>query len=297
MRGYGGTEVLCLEERPVPVMGPGEALVRVCAIGINPADVKWRAGMFAGFHPLRFPHVPGYDIAGVVEASAGGRFAAGMRVAAALDTIRQGAYAEYAIVTEAHAAPLPDGIGFELGAAVPTPGLTGVQLIEEALDVQPGQLVLITGAAGAVGRFAMLAARARSARIVAAVRASQRDAAMRLGAGDVVTLGEDVWTGKAFDAVVDTVGGAAVGTLCRHVRRGGAIVTVATTPIPTEGLKAPPAFMAVQADGARLDRLLRAVAGGDIPVPIAHRLKLEAAAEAQRIVEAGGAGGKVIMIA
>src|SRR5271166_4587529 len=192
MDGYGGPEMLRLGETPLPVAGDGEVLIRVTAVGVNPADPKWRTGMFKAFAPLTFPHVPGYDVAGVVEqAPAGGAIAKGARVAAILHAFRQGAYAEYAVTPAAEVAVLPDALSDETAAAIPTPGLTGVQLVEEHLDVQPGQTVLITGAVGAVGRFALHAAKARGGRVVAAVRASQQAEARRLGADEVVTLGAE----------------------------------------------------------------------------------------------------------
>jgi NADPH:quinone reductase len=287
MNAHGGVGVLYVGDVEQPKAGPGEILIRVAAVGVNPADAKWRAGMFQSFRPLTFPHVPGYDVAGVVEPG-------GARVAAMLDSLRQGAYAEYAVVNAAHAAAIPDGLGFEAAAAVPTPGLTGMQMIEEHLNVQRGQCVLITGALGAVGRFAVYAAKCRGARVVAGVRAKQRDAALALGADAIVALGE-AWRGADFDHVADTVGGADVATLCRHLAPGGRIMTAATTPIPAEGLAAMPTFFAVHPDGERLAALLLAVAEGEITHPVAQTLKLEKAAEAHALVEAGG-HGKIVLV-
>jgi NADPH2:quinone reductase len=287
MDGYGGPDVLYMGETQSPTPGPGEVLFRVTAVGVNPADAKWRSGMFKSFCPLRFPHVPGYDAAGTMEPG-------GTRVAAMLDSLRQGAYAEYATVAAGHVAAIPDEMGFEAAAAVPTPGLTGVQMIEEHLNVQRGQAVLITGAVGAVGRFAVYAAKRRGARVVAAVREHQREAAAALGADAVVTLGE-AWDGPAFDHVADTVGGPPVAELCRHLAPGGLIFTAATTPIPADGLAAAPKFFAVHQDAARLAALLRAVAAGEIVHQVARRLPLEQAAEAHRLVEAGGRG-KIVLV-
>src|SRR5271166_4458935 len=161
MDGYGGPEMLRLGETPLPVAGDGEVLIRVTAVGVNPADPKWRTGMFKAFAPLTFPHVPGYDVAGVVEqAPAGGPVAKGTRVAAMLHAFRQGAYAEYAVMSAAEVGVLPEELSDQAAAAIPTPGLTGVQLVEEHLDVQPGQTVLITGAV----RWALRPSRGKSAR-------------------------------------------------------------------------------------------------------------------------------------
>jgi NADPH:quinone reductase-like Zn-dependent oxidoreductase len=287
--GYGGPEVLTVATVPPPVPAEGERLVEVTAIGVNPADVKWRSGMFASFAPLRFPHVLGYDIAGTATDS-------GTRVAAMLDSFRHGGYARCVAVAADRLAPIPDALPFEIAAAIPTPALSGVQLIETQLDARAGQRVLITGAAGMVGRFAVHAARARGCEIVAAVRADRRDEAIALGAHHVVVLGEERWTGPAIDAVADTVGGAEVAELCASVRKPGRIVTVATTPIPAEQLHVEPRFCAVAPDTDRLARLLVSVAAAEVPVPIAARMKLEEAAEAHRRLEDGRVRGKVILL-
>jgi NADPH:quinone reductase len=285
---YGDAGVLYLGHRAQPVAGAGEVLIRVERIGVNPADGKWRAGMFAGFAPLRFPHVGGYDVAGVIEPS-------GQRVAVMLDPLQQGAYAEFAVATASHVAAIPEGLGFALAAAVPTPGLTGAQAVEEQVDAKAGEIILITGTTGLVGRFAAHAARLRGARVVAAVRANHRAEAVAIGADYVISLGDEAWTGPPFDHVIDTVGGEAVAVLCRQLRPGGKIRTVATTPIPAHGLPAEPVFFAVHPDADRLQALLQAVAIGDVNIIVEQELPLERAGEAQQLVEAGGLRGKIVL--
>lgn len=292
--GYGGPEVLRLADLPKPRPADGQVLVEVRAAAVNPADGKWRSGMFAAFAPVRFPHVLGYDVAGVVVG--GEEFASGTRVAGMLDPMVKGGYAEFVAVDAAQLAVLPDALSFETAAAIPTAGLTGMQLVERAADVQPGQLVLVTGAVGAVGRFAVHAARLRGAEVVAAVRGAQKDEARALGADHVIALGEEGWAGRRFDHVIDTVGGDAVATLCRHLTPGGRIVTAATMPINPEGLAAAPEFYSVVPSGEGVARLARMVAAGQIEVPVACTLPLEAAAEAQRLTDAGSLGGKVVFI-
>lgn len=290
---YGGPEALQPMEMPAPVPATGETLVRVRAAGVNPADGKWRAGMFASFAPIDFPHVPGYDVAGEVVTS--DRFAAGSRVLAMLDPFRKGGYAELAVVADEAIAEMPPELSYPVAAALPTPGLTGLQIIERALDVRGGERLLITGATGAVGRVALHTAKARGAHVVAAVRESQREEALRLGANAAYTLSGPKPEGLVFDAVADTVGGDDVGRWCRAVVPGGRIVTAATTPIPADDLETEPRFFAVVPDGADLARLTDLVAQGDILVVVAAILPLADAAEAQRRVEAGGAGGKLIL--
>ncbi len=297
MDRHGGPEVLYPGDAEKPVPAADQVLIRVMAVGVNPADWKWRAGMFAGYVPLTFPHIPGYDIAGIVEsAPAGAHVTAGARVAVMLDSLRQGAYAAYAVAAAANVAVLPDSMDFTQAAAVPTPGLTGLQLAEEHLDARKGQTVLITGATGAVGRVALWAAKRRGARVIAAVRECHRAAAMALGAEIVLTLGAEDWTAGKIDRVGDTVGGAAVAALCRHVPPEGRIFTAATTPIPPDGLAVQPVFFAVHPDEAQLAALLQAIAKGEVSLRIATTMKLVDAAQAHGLVEAGDAGGKIILI-
>jgi NADPH:quinone reductase-like Zn-dependent oxidoreductase len=290
---YGSADVLRLADLPTPKPAEGQALVRVKATAINPVDIKWRSGMFASHFPVSFPDVVGYDIAGVVVSGPG--LAPGTRVAGMLDLMAKGGYAEYVTIDATQLAPIPEGMSFETAAAVPASGITGLQLIEQAINVQPGQLLLITGATGAVGRFAMHAARARAAEIVAAVRATQKDAAKALGATHIVVLGEENWSGRPFDHVADMVGGDAVVPLCRHVKPGGTIVTVSNATINPEGIPVVPQHFVMKPSGVDLARLLRAVVAGEIEVPIARTLPLEEAAEGQRLIEAGGLGGKVVL--
>lgn len=290
---YGGPEVLRFADVPAPICGVGEMLIRVRAIGVNPADGKWRSGMLDAFAPIAFPHVGGYDVAGeVVEGDA---LPAGTRVIAMVDTFRAGAYAELTVATAERVARLPDGLDFATGAALPTPGLTGVELIEEALDVQAGQRVLVTGALGAVGRFAVHAAKARGATVIGAVRAAAREAALKMGLDEVIALDGGNYAGAPFDRIADTIGGGLVTPLCRRVAPGAIIRTAATTPISADGVPVEIGFFVVHPDPARLERIARAVAAGEITVAIADRLPLRQAADAQRRVDVGGTSGKIVL--
>jgi NADPH2:quinone reductase len=290
---YGGPEVLRLAEAPAPLPLPGEMLIRVRATGVNPADGKWRSGMFDAIAPIGFPHVGGYDVAG--EVLEGDGLPAGTRVVAMVDSFRAGAYAEMTVATADRVAILPDPLDFATGAALPTPGLTGVQLIEEALDVQPGQRVLVTGATGAVGRFAVHAAKARGAIVIAAVRAAARETALKMGVDEVIILDGGDYAGAPFDRIADTIGGGVVAPLCRRAASGAIIRTAATQPIPADGVPVEISFFMVHPDAARLERIARAVAAGEIAVAIADRLPLGQAADAQRRVDAGSTGGKIVL--
>lgn len=294
---YGDTDVLYLGEMPDPVPGPGQMLVRVAAAGVNPADGKWRAGMFKDFIPIEMPHVPGYDIAGTVEeigAEVTG-FKPGDRIVALLGNTTHGAYAELAAADAAASAKLPDGFDFDLAAALPVAALTAAQMIEEQIKPAKGETVLVTGALGAVGRWLVHAALAQGARVVAAVRLADAEQARKLGASEVITLDGGDRPDLSFNHVADTVGGPAVTALCHRLIPGGRICTAATDPIDPAGLAAEPVFIFLHQDGARLAQIVDEVAAGKIEVPIARRMSYAEAAEAQELMAAGGLGGKIIL--
>lgn len=292
MDSYGDTQVLRLAELPLPTLTDGQVLIRVRAAAVNPADGKWRSGMFRTMVPMPFPAVLGYDIAGEVVSGNGAE--PGTRLVAMLDPVAKGGYAEYAAVDLNSAALIPDDMDFATAAAVPTAGLTGLQLIANAAEVTPGQTVAITGATGSVGRVALYYALQAGARAIAVVRSAHVEAARAAGADQAVPIGSD-WTRGPIDCLIDTVGGPPAASLARHVSPGGRFITVATDPIPTEGLAVPPSFYAVRPSRADLERVISDVAQGRLPMPVAHRLPLEAAGQAQAMVEAGGLKGKVVL--
>ena len=153
--------------------------------------------------------------------------------------------------------------------------------------------LLVTGATGAVGRFAVHAAKARGATVIGAVRDGLKELARAIGADEVIGFDDEV---APVDMVADTVGGAISAPLFRRIAANARIHTVATDAVPAEGLAAPPLFFAVHVDSERLAALARTVADGGVTVSVARTLPFAEAAQAHRLVEAGGLGGKVILI-
>ena len=291
---HGEPDVLEIVDLPIPEAGPGEVLVRVHAAGVNPADYKWRNGFNLRYFSLPLPHVPGYDIAGTVTAVGEGvsGFAVGDRVFATVN----GAYAEYAIAPQQGCARIPEGVDFVQAAALPCPALTGMELVELAIQPKPGQTVLVTGATGGVGRFAAKAVKDLGATLVAAVRPAYGEEARSLGFDHVIAFGEPLPDDLRFDHVADTVGGDEVARMCRNLKPGGLIRTVATTPIDPAGLPAEPQVFGYQSDGERLARIVAAVADGSMPMPVARTFPLAEAGAAQDLVEHGGARGRVVIV-
>jgi NADPH2:quinone reductase len=298
IHAHGGAEVLRFESAEKPLPGLGELLIRVVTAGVNPADQKHRDGMFKDFVRYVFPKILGYDVAGTVEALGEGVTAPvpGTRVFAMLDTMVAGGYAQYVTTAATSCAVMPDAMDFATAAGMACPALTGTQMVEEQLKPKPGELVLVTGATGMVGRFAVRAAKVAGARVVAAVREVYFAEALAMGADEVVALDGRDWTDLRFDGVIDTVGGAAATALVAGSRPGARILTAATDPLDAGRLPSMPEFIAVHPDGARLERLGGDVMDGFVTVPVKARFPLAEAAKAQAMIEAGQVGGKVVLI-
>lgn len=295
---HGGPDVLRHEEVERPEPGPGEILIRVIRAGVNPADYKHRNGMFKDFVPYDFPKTLGYDVAGVVEALGVGVEGPppGTRVFALLNPLVSGGYAQYVATDAAGVAVMPKGMDFDTAAAMPCPGLTGTQMVEEQLKPKAGDLILVTGATGMVGRFAVRALVAAGAQVVAAVRPAYAEEARQAGAHAVAPLDGSAWTEAPFDGVIDTVGGAAATALAAATKPGGRILTAATDPLDASRLPVAPEFIAVHPDGARLTRLGEDVVSGLISVPVKARFPLAEAAKAHEAIETGAISGKIVLV-
>jgi len=181
---YGGPEVLRYEEAPRPQPGPGEVLVRIRAAGVNPVDWQVREGHRREALAYRMPFVPGWDVSGVVEATGPNvtLLTKGDEVYGYPSVVRNGAYAEYAVVPEAELALKPRSIDHVLAASVPIAALTAWQGLFDAGGLRTDQKVLIHGGAGGVGSFAVQLARWKGAFIVATASGRNQEFLRNLGA-------------------------------------------------------------------------------------------------------------------
>ena len=283
---YGGPGTLeyCTVEQTKPA--PGEISVEVTAIGVNPADHKFRSGALSGHRPKALPLIPGMDVAGHVTELGEGvtRFSRGDRVFGMLPPSRLGGYAEFATGSAGFFAPVPDTLDMVLAAALPTPGLTGVEMIDDDLNVTLGDRVLVIGALGGVGRAAVFAARRRGATVTAAVRTGRTGEA---SAADTV-----IETGEAchveFDAICDTVGGEIAAVYYSNLKSGGVFCSVSTNrlPSPTRDDIVVRNFVCYP-DVQKLAELAVAAASGfDFTGPL-ETLPLSAASAAHTRLEAG----------
>ena len=200
--------------RDLPEPGPpgsGQVLLRVRAAGVNPIDWKIRKGNMRLLMPAQFPLILGYDVAGeVVEIGPEvTRFQPGDAVFGGVDVKRQGgSYAELALAREAALAPKPAALSFEEAAAFPMAALTALQALRDKGELAPGEKVLVNGASGGVGHFAVQIAAAVGARVTAVTSAGNLEFVRSLGAHEVIDYEEEDFAGRdeAWDVIFDAVG-------------------------------------------------------------------------------------------
>ena len=292
---YGDADRLELREVADPKPGPGEVKVKVAAASLNPVDWKLRSGVLRTMMPLEFPAVLGRDVSGtVVEAGPGvTRFKPGDQV---LGFVQRG-YAELVTAAQDAFAPVPEGLDLIQAAALPLVVLTGAQLIEEATRPNKGDWVLVTGAAGGVGRTAVYVAKQAGARVIAGVRGKQRSEAAQLGADQVVAIDDpgEIEKLPSLDAIADTVDGDTIARLIPKIRHGGAIGSVLGEPPAARGRGLRVKAMVTHPDAQRLGDLAKAVARGELRIPVERTFPLARASEAHRLGERGGAG-KILLL-
>jgi NADPH:quinone reductase-like Zn-dependent oxidoreductase len=243
---------------------------------------------------VELPAILGRDLAGdVVRAGEGVvGFENGQRVMA----MANGTYAELATAKADVLAPIPDKLSYEQAAALPVVLLTGAQLIERAIKVEPGWTVLILGAVGSVGRSAVHVAQQRGAKVIAGVRAAQLEEAQSLGVGQVISTDDEkqLETLHDLDAVADTVGGPTAARALRALKPGGVFGTVLAPPADAAQHNVRVAAMQAVPDASRLYELADDVARGELKIPIAQVLPLDQVQEAHRKAE-NHPSGKIVL--
>jgi NADPH:quinone reductase len=294
----GGPDVLRVSERPDPVAGQGQAVVRIAAANINPTDLGARGGRFAR-DPVEPPYVLGWDFAGEVTAVGDGvsEFAPGDRVVGMLHWYdlkgTAGAYAEAIAAPVEWLVPLPEGLGEPEAATIPLNALTADQGIA-LLDLAPASTLLVTGASGGVGGFVVQLAAQAGYRVIALAGRDDEDWPASIGASEVLARDTDLAAIEQVDAMFDAVPIGEAAAVA--VRDGGTIVTIRRTDTfePGRGIRKQ-AFL-IHPDRDRLRELVDDVAEGRLKTRVAVTLPLAEAAEGHRLVEAGGLHGKVVLV-
>jgi NADPH:quinone reductase-like Zn-dependent oxidoreductase len=204
---YGDENVLELTEQAMPAFDKDQLLIRVKAVSINPLDWRIYRGEMKLMSGSKFPKAIGIDFSGIVEKAGDTitNFKAGDAVFGLLDVFKCGALADYVVVKESDIATKPDNISFEQAAALPVTGMSALQIIDQLAAIGSGQEVLINGATGGIGMFAVQIAKRRGARVTAVVSTKGTKLATRWGADRLIDYSkEDIrLTDQRFDAVID----------------------------------------------------------------------------------------------
>lgn len=302
---YGGSDVLRYEEAPRPVPGPHQVLVKVAATSFNRVDAGIRGGYLAQVYEIGFPHIPGVDVAGTIAEIGEGvqDWNVGDAVVAFLPLDADGAAAQYAIAPAESLAPAPRSVDLADAAALPEAALTAWQALFEIAGLTAGQTILINGAAGAVGGYAVQLANRAGAVVTATARERDAERLRGLGADRIVDYIDytsspiDV-EGGTFDVVLNLVSTTDEQTeaLIGVVADGGFHVgTMVFGPQnPDRGVRSQRVF--VRSDAAQLAELVSRVDDGQLRIEVAHRRPLEQAAAVHADSDSGNLHGKTILI-
>jgi NADPH:quinone reductase-like Zn-dependent oxidoreductase len=304
---YGGIEVLEARSLPVPTPGPDEVLIKVAAAGVNPADWRLRSGQFRFGMRLKLPFVPGSDLAGVVAAVGEqvSQFHPGDPVYAMTPAAQGGGYAQYAVVAVEHVARAPERISFAQAAGTPLVALTALQALRDKAQLRAGQRLLVYGASGGVGSFAVQIAKAIGAQVTAVASGRNRTFVESLGADDVLDYTRDDITAHRdhYDVIFDAVNVLSFGKMRPTLRAGGVMVSV--NPI-IEYLS--PGWLArfrggrrlrsifVQPSGADLTELAQLIDAGKLHPLLDRTYPLAEAGAAHTYSASGRARGKLVLV-
>jgi NADPH:quinone reductase-like Zn-dependent oxidoreductase len=309
---FGGPEELVLESVPIPAPESGEVLVQVHAAGINPAETYARIGFANIPEPMRpapfpLPYRPGSDLSGVVVAAGPevGSLAVGDEVFGLVRFPAGGVnggrcYAEFATAPAADLARKPDSIDHISAAGVPMAGLTAYQRLYGQVRIPPGGVVLVNGAAGGVGHFAVQFAKLHRARVIGVASGRHERFMRELGVDEFIdyrrTAAEEVV--RDVDVVVDTVGGPDGHRFLKVIRPGGTLTPVYFgdyRPAEAAGLGIAIRGTQVHSDGTQMAGLGALIDQGQVRVGIDSVYPLAEAAKAHTRAEQGHLQGKIVL--
>ncbi|MGF2039925.1 MAG: NAD(P)-dependent alcohol dehydrogenase [Nostoc sp. CmiVER01] len=303
IRRYGGVEVLQYEDVEQPKIEPTQLLVKVRASSVNPIDWKIRQGMLSLITGIKFPKILGFDVAGeVVEIGSGvTRFKPGDAIYGST-SFPGGGYAEFAAIPENLAVLKPTNLNYEEAAAVPLAALTALQALRDQGNIQTGQNVLINGAAGGVGIFAVQIAKALGAQVTGVSSTKNLDLVKSLGADRVIDYTQQDFAEDTaqYDIIFDAVGKRSLSQTKRVLKSNGIYITTLPSPevllesvltafLPGQKAK----FFFEKPNTKDLLFLKELIEAGKIRVVIDRTYPLQELAAAHSYSETGRAVGKI----
>jgi NADPH:quinone reductase-like Zn-dependent oxidoreductase len=296
---YGAPEVLKYEDAPRPEPKENELLVRLIACGVNPADPLVVGGRLAKEFGTHLPLIPGYDVAGVVEAMGAKvtKFKKGDAVYGY--ALFGGGWAEYAVLAENEAALKPKSATFAEAAAVPLAALTAWQALIDTAKLSAGQTILIHGGSGGVGSFAVQIAKAKGARVIATASTANQDTLKQLGADVAIDYTKTKFEEVARDVevVFDTVGRDTLARSYPLVKKGGIVTTIVARPDPAQlekyGIRGSSIWS--HPDGNELAEITTLIEAGKIKPLVGQVMPLADAVKASRQAETHHTRGKIVL--
>jgi NADPH:quinone reductase-like Zn-dependent oxidoreductase len=296
---YGGPEQLKLEQIPCPEPQPGEMFIRVHATGVLPVEWKIRQGAFHAFQPATFPYIPGSAFAGVIE-EVGDGVTAFQKGQAVFGRSNKGTYAEYTTASEDTVAVKPASLSFDEAATISGGATVAWEALFDRGELQAGQRVLILGAAGGVGSFAVQFAKWKGAQVIGTTGTANVDFVRSLGAETVVnyttTPVEQVV--HDVDLVVDTVGGQTLESAWPVIKRGGTLVSIAGQPSQEKahelGIRAL-FFSGGRTSSERLQTIAQLIDGGYAKATLARIFPLREASLAHELSQSRHGRGRIVL--
>ena len=296
---YGAPEVLKFEEVPRPEPKEDEALVRVVAGGVNPADPLTLSGKFAREWGTNLPLIPGYEIAGIVEKT-GMKFTS-LKPGDAIYGYPTfgGGWAEYVVVKEWEVAPKPKSLSFAEAAAVPMGALTAWQALVDVAQLHAGQTILIHGGSGGVGSFAIQIAKVRGARVIATASTANQDLLRQLGADVAIDYNKQKFEeiAKDVDCVLDPVGKDTLARSYAVLKKGGIILALVGRADPEELKKHEirAAGIWVKPNPKDLSEIAQLIDAGKIKPTVTQIRPLSEAIAAEQQAETHHTRGKIVL--
>lgn len=299
---YGGPEQLKLEQIPCPQPQAGELLVRVHAAGVLPAEWKVRQGLFKGFLPVSFPYIPGSAFSGVIE-EVGPGITTFQKGQAVFGRSNNGAYAEYTTVSAETLALKPEALSFAEAATISGGATVAWTALFENGALQAGQRVLIHGAAGGVGLFAVQFARWKGAQVIGTAGAANVDFVRSLGAETVVDYTSTPFEQVVHDVdlVLDTIGGETLQRSMNVVKRGGTLVTLLEQPSQEKaqerGIHAMKNTATLPFPSSNLlQTIAQLIAEGHVRAIVGKTFPLHEARQAHELSQTGHGRGRIVLL-
>jgi len=303
---FGELNQIKVGELDKPEPGEGEVLVRVKSAGVNPVDAAVARGMLKDAIPSKFPVIPGWDLAGVIEERgySARRFNEGDEIYAYArrPVIQQGTFAEYVVIPESYIALKPESLSMEKSGGVPLTGLTAYQSLFEAGDLKKGETILILGASGGVGSIAIQLAKWKGATVIGVAGSSNQEFMKELGADYVIDysagdVGESVnkVAPNGVDFIFHCSRGNTLDQTKNQLKKGGRLISITNRkPKVSDDIKFQYVF--VEPNSAQLNHLSEIADSGNLKIHISKTYILDEAKDALKEIETLHSRGKTVIL-